>query len=57
MFAVPTRRHMNYQCTEVLPYWIKSTVLRKKGLVSPQLYKFDNVYDISDSGSNRIEKV
>ena len=30
---------MKYQATENLPWWFKTYVLRKKGLVKPQLYK------------------
>ena len=43
VFAVPTRTHMKYQVSEVAPYWVKTTLLRRKGLPEPQLYKFDNV--------------
>lgn len=42
VFAVPTRTHMRYQWGTVLPYWINTTILRKKGLTPPVLYKFDN---------------
>ncbi|OCT54092.1 sugar transporter [Cladophialophora carrionii] len=41
VFAVPTRTHMHYQIHQVAPYWFKTNVLRRKGLTSPQLYKFD----------------
>jgi hypothetical protein len=41
IFAVPTRTHMNYQVKENLPWWLKTYVLRKKGLKKPVLYKFD----------------
>ena len=40
VFAVPTRTHMKYQLEEVMPYWIKTFILRRKGLKEPQLYKF-----------------
>ena len=30
VFAVSTKRHMNYQVKEVLPYWIKTQILRRK---------------------------
>ena len=37
---------MNYQINEVVPYWIKTTVLRRRGLKTPQLYRFETVeYD------------
>ncbi|KEF52043.1 uncharacterized protein A1O9_12033 [Exophiala aquamarina CBS 119918] len=45
VFAVPTRTHMNYQLYQVLPYWFKTQILRRKGLTSPQLYKFDQGRD------------
>ncbi|GAM88199.1 hypothetical protein ANO11243_062300 [Dothideomycetidae sp. 11243] len=67
VFAVPTRRHMRYQVSEVLPYWLQTTVLRRKGLESPQLYKFSaydhrkfSVYDEKSAamgGAQKIEDV
>ena len=36
---------MNYQTGTVLPYWIKTVILRRKGLTPPQLYKFENLED------------
>ncbi|RMD42793.1 hypothetical protein DV735_g2371, partial [Chaetothyriales sp. CBS 134920] len=42
IFAVPTRTHMNFQLGKVMPYWIKKTILRRKGLVAPELYHFDS---------------
>jgi MFS family permease len=39
VFGVSTRRHMNYQLFEVLPWWFKTYILRRKGLPSPQLYR------------------
>lgn len=51
VFAVPTRTHMMYQVKEVLPYWAKTQILRRKGLVSPQLYRFDNEVDSSPRAS------
>ncbi len=32
---------MMYQIKQVAPYWVKTVVLRRKGLVSPTLYKTD----------------
>jgi len=47
IFAVPTRRHMNYQLFTVAPYWFKTYILRRKGLTSPKLYKFtDDATDV-----------
>lgn len=42
VFAVPTRKHMNYQVGTVAPYWFKTQILRKKGLKEPKLYQFDD---------------
>lgn len=42
VFGVPTTRHMQYQVRENLPWWVKSYVLRRKGLAKPQLYKFND---------------
>ena len=38
VFAVSTRRHMNYQLFEVLPWWTNRYILRKKGAPCPELY-------------------
>lgn len=43
IFAVPTRTHMKYQVTQAAPHFIKKHILRRKGLVEPQLYKFEEV--------------
>jgi sugar porter (SP) family MFS transporter len=42
VFAVPTRTHMKYQQLQVAPYWVKKNILRRKGLVEPKLYHFDD---------------
>ncbi|KAF2703468.1 MFS transporter [Pleomassaria siparia CBS 279.74] len=42
VFAVPTRTHMKYQTGKNAPWWFKTYILRRKGLVKPQLYKFSN---------------
>ncbi|KAJ9608085.1 hypothetical protein H2200_007073 [Cladophialophora chaetospira] len=49
VFAVPTRTHMNYQIKQVAPYWFKTVVLRRKGLVSPQLYKIEQQDVVGES--------
>jgi sugar porter (SP) family MFS transporter len=41
VFGVPTRTHMNYQITKVLPWWYNTYILRKKGRVCPELYTFE----------------
>ena len=33
---------MRFQVSEQAPYWLKATVLRRKGLKAPQLYKFES---------------
>jgi hypothetical protein len=43
VFAVPTRTHMNYQLKKAAPYFIRRHILRRKGGVEPQLYKFDEI--------------
>lgn len=45
VFAVPTRKHMSYQVGTVAPYWIKTYILRRKGLPEPKLYRFDEYSD------------
>jgi hypothetical protein len=41
VFAVPTRTHMKYQVSKVMPWWFKRYVFMRKGLPSPQLYHFE----------------
>ena len=41
--AVPTRRHMQYQVTEVLPWAFKRYILRQPVELHP-LYKFQRCY-------------
>jgi hypothetical protein len=49
---------MNYQWGQVLPYFIKSKILRRKGLKEPQLYKFDSdEYHLSGSDRDEIDVV
>lgn len=40
VFGVSTRRHMKFQATEVAPWWIKTYIMRRKGLPVPHLYRF-----------------
>jgi hypothetical protein len=54
VFAVPTRTHMKYQTGTVAPYWIKTYILRRKGLTEPKLYHFDSD-DIREEGERRGE--
>lgn len=41
IFAVPTRQHMKYQVTQVLPWWCKRWLLFQKGAVCPELYRME----------------
>jgi hypothetical protein len=49
VFAVPTRTHQKYQMGTVAPYWLKTYVLRRKGLKEPKLYHFQSD-DIREEG-------
>jgi sugar porter (SP) family MFS transporter len=41
VFAVPTRSHMKYQVTKVLPYWFKRYLLFQMSAKLEPLYRFD----------------
>ncbi|KAF2152239.1 MFS transporter [Myriangium duriaei CBS 260.36] len=56
IFAVSTRRHMRYQMFEVAPYWFKTVVLRKKGIESPSLYKFNKYNEQTTTYYDNREK-
>jgi len=56
VFAVPTRTHMKYQLTEVLPWWVHRWVFFKKDRPSPTLYKFPSHDDESDQVAEPIGK-
>jgi sugar porter (SP) family MFS transporter len=47
VFAVPTSKHISYQGTVFLPYWIKKWVLWRRDTVLPPLYNFDEVESIT----------
>lgn len=40
VFGVPTRTHAKYQLTQVLPWWIRTYIFRRKNLVCPSLYRY-----------------
>ena len=42
IFAVPMRTHMKFQATKMFPWWVKTYILRRKGLPAPQLYRFES---------------
>lgn len=46
VFGVSTKRHMNYQLYEVLPWWFRRYILRRPGQPCPELYTFE-----SDAGT------
>ncbi|KAF5389506.1 hypothetical protein D9757_004345 [Collybiopsis confluens] len=47
VFAVPTSKHVSYQGTVFLPYWLKKWVLWQKDAELPPLYNFDEVESIT----------
>jgi Sugar (and other) transporter len=56
IFAVPTRTHMSYQATQVLPWWIKRYVFQRKGAPCPELYHFDGRMQDDDEWKKTIRK-
>jgi hypothetical protein len=42
VFAVPTRTHMNFQISKMIPYFINHTILRRD-VPEPQLYNFGEI--------------
>ncbi|KAJ7586385.1 hypothetical protein C8J56DRAFT_828274 [Mycena floridula] len=47
VFAVPTSRHIHYQATVYLPYWIKRWVFMRKNATLQPLYNFEEVESIT----------
>ncbi|KAL0065854.1 hypothetical protein AAF712_007158 [Marasmius tenuissimus] len=47
IFAVPTWKHISYQGTKTLPYWIKRYVFWRKNAVLEPLYNFEEVESIT----------
>lgn len=41
VFGVPDRTHAKYQLTQVLPWWTRKWILRRKGEACPELYHTD----------------
>ncbi|KAK1707705.1 hypothetical protein BDP67DRAFT_581712 [Colletotrichum lupini] len=41
VFSVSTRRHASYQLLEVLPWWFKRYIMRKRNEPEPTLYLFE----------------
>jgi Sugar (and other) transporter len=42
VFGVPIRTHAKYQLTKVAPWWIRRYILRRKGEVCDELYRFED---------------
>lgn len=42
VFGITTRKHVKYQATEVLPWWVRRYILFQKGVECPELYKFED---------------
>ena len=47
IFAVPTWKHISYQGTKTLPYWIKRYVFFRKNAAIEPLYNFEEVESIT----------
>lgn len=47
---------MKYQTGTVLPWWIKTYIMRKKGLVCPPLYVFDGHVENDDEYKETIRR-
>ncbi|KAG7093617.1 hypothetical protein E1B28_007281 [Marasmius oreades] len=47
IFAVPTWKHISYQGTKTLPYWIKRYLFFRKNAVLEPLYNFEEVESIT----------
>ncbi|KAL2437154.1 hypothetical protein ABEF95_016616 [Exophiala dermatitidis] len=45
IFAIPTRTFMKHQVGTVLPWWIKTTIFRRKIGPCPALWSFDGHVD------------
>ena len=53
VFGVPTRTHAKFQLTQVLPWWTKRHILRRKDAKCPQLYRVhgqDSDIDLVSTG-------
>lgn len=55
VFAVPTSVHMRYQVCKVIPWWVKSRVLRRNAVLEP-LYQFDSAAD-DDAAVELVENI
>lgn len=51
IFAVPTRIHVKYQLTKVLPYFVKRWTLWQRKTTLEPLYAFDNPERASPSNA------
>ncbi|KAF2113565.1 hypothetical protein BDV96DRAFT_114241 [Lophiotrema nucula] len=47
VFGVPTRTHMKYQTGPNLKWWFNTYIMRRKGLVKPQLSHFDDDREVT----------
>jgi hypothetical protein len=54
VFGVPTRTHVKYQLTKVLPWWIRRWVLfRKNTPPCEELYKFEEEVWVESSDDTK----
>lgn len=56
IFAVPTRVHMHYQVTKVLPWWFKRYIFRQNVELEP-LYKLDHLATVATPAAEVQTKV
>jgi hypothetical protein len=56
VFAVPTRYHMKFQWTKVLPWWFRKWFLRKKGEAEPMMYHFADDDAKENQRLDRLER-
>ncbi|KAF1816426.1 hypothetical protein P152DRAFT_388925 [Eremomyces bilateralis CBS 781.70] len=55
VFAVPTRKHVNYQTGSVLPWWFRRWILWHKNETCPELYHFEGVSNPYTRGEKALE--
>jgi len=46
VFSIPQRRFMSHQCFTVLPWWIKTWILRRKIGPCPSLWSFEGGHEV-----------
>lgn len=49
VFAISTRMHARYQCTEVIPWWFRRWIMRQKNLECLTLHEFEEQHRKEDN--------